>query len=406
MYPLLSSWRTWRPPLVLLSLLGLLSGLAACSGAASPSAAQRTVPPNVSTTRPTVFTTNQHEVLSALDAHTGQPFWQTPSTLPVKGPPAFAASEQLVYVAGLTPDTPLLAFDARTGQPIWRTPIPHGDPSSADPPVIDGAHRLVYTTASNVLVALQAQTGRVVWTKTAPSLTFFDVVLVADQAVIVVVRTADWSILQALVPQTGHLIWAYETPDQADFGQEAAFNATQGLLYVVAHNPTNDRLLAIKVQTGALLWQFHPGPPLGLPVAAPESFVFVQATTQGQLFALNAQSGALLWQAATGPGAEASAPRVAGNSVYVGTLPSTQAATDGGVWAFSANRGQVLWHVAGTTEVLATPGVGQGLVCIPFVEDDRLHALSASTGVTLWTLPEVDRFTTPVLVAVSLVSAP
>ena len=91
----------------------------------------------------------------ALDARSGQPVWQHPTTGPVDSSPAVA--DGLVYYGRR--DGKLVALEAKNGEVAWEYPA--DGPISASPVVHEG---VVYIgTTEGTLLAVDAQTGERLW---------------------------------------------------------------------------------------------------------------------------------------------------------------------------------------------------------------------------------------------------
>jgi len=142
----------------------------------------------------------------------------------------------------------------------------------------------------------------------------------------------------------------------------------------VAYFDVGNKLFAVSVQTGALLWSYPAGNTLSPAVA--NGVVYVGAI-DGNIYALNARTGALLWSYLTGRQVYSS-PAVANGVVYAGSM-------DYNLYAWDASTGALLWIYPTGGEAYSSPAVANGVVYIgSWTSDGNVYALDANTGALLW----------------------
>ncbi|MGI9058608.1 MAG: PQQ-binding-like beta-propeller repeat protein [Ktedonobacteraceae bacterium] len=267
----------------------------------------------------------------------------------------------------------LCAFNATTGQLLWSYST--GNNIVSTPAVASG---LVYFgSPDGKLYALNAATGQLVWSY-ATGFTINDTPLIANGLVYI---GASNGVLYALNGVTGHLVW--KSTFQSIFSTPSIDG---GLLYVSA----GGSLYALTSSTGKIAW--HVQAQGGTPVIA-NGIIYLSDTVDNKLLALKEQTGALLWSN-TYPNSYAtpSDPSVANGVVYI-TLQSAC-----NLEALSATTGAILWQynsVDQTTCIENTPAVANGVVYAGSSDDQdpdcycsTVYMLSAATGAVVGGIEE------------------
>jgi len=168
---------------------------------------------------------------------------------------------------------------------------------------------------------------------------------------------------------TGALVWSYLTGGPV--GSSPA--VVGGLVYVGSDSP-DDNVYCLNATTGAYMWSYLTGGPVGSSPAVSGGVVYV-GDHDGSLYALNATTGAYIWSYATG-GPMPSSPAVVGGVVYVGS-------DDWYVYALDATTGAYLWSSWVGGSVPCSPAVANGVVYVGS-ESDNVYALDATTGIEIW----------------------
>jgi outer membrane protein assembly factor BamB len=108
------------------------------------------------------------------------------------------------------------------------------------------------------------------------------------------------------------LKWSYATGDVVDFSPAVA----KGVVYVgsLDHN-----VYALNASTGALLWSYTTGGPVGISSPAVANGVVYVGSIDRNVYALNAKTGADLWSYNTHTPVSSS-PTVANGVVYIGSM--------------------------------------------------------------------------------------
>lgn len=143
---------------------------------------------------------------------------------------------------------------------------------------------------------------------------------------------------------------------------------------------------AVDADERAIDWTFsgvgQPGGPL--PTPAVDDCTAYFATSGEGLFALDVRDGRLRWR--TPEIRSASAPAVAGGTVYVGSV-------DGSLLAIDGEEGAVEWtYESGGTTATSSPAVADDVVVVgdtsgeSGVPASRIHAVDVETGDGIWTV--------------------
>lgn len=186
--------------------------------------------------------------------------------------------------------------------------------------------------------------------------------------------------LYAIDPETGELVWNSDDLGGAIVGQPALGDG-EDVLYV---GTFAGEMLAVQVETGAILWRF---PTEGWVWAGP---ALVDGTLyfgdlDGMLYAVDAANGNELWRVEADGNAETSIsdqPLVLDGTVYF--------STEGGIlYAVDAATGNTRWRKELGGKLYAGPQAAGELVLLPSFETDALLIAMEPDGDTVWSfIPE------------------
>jgi outer membrane protein assembly factor BamB/tRNA A-37 threonylcarbamoyl transferase component Bud32 len=162
-------------------------------------------------------------------------------------------------------------------------------------------------------------------------------------------------------------VWSFRTG-----GIVTGLALAQGRVFA---GSTDDSVYALAAKSGARLWAFRTGGPVGSRIATAGGAVYA-GSNDNSLYALRASDGARLWALRTGSSV-ASGIAVAGGTVYAGS-------EDENLYAVRASDGSKLWAatVVGVTSVAVA-----GDTVFAGSADGTLHALRASDGRQRWVFP-------------------
>ncbi len=263
---------------------------------------------------------NGNEVMTALDAATGQERWHT-------GYPAPYEPDMLAAAHGVGPKaTPLFhrgrlfslgmtgivsAFDAATGRLVWQTPAGEEHPTygMSVSPVGEGELVIVHPGNHGPLTAFDAKTGAVRWSAPGRAAYASPVVVELD-GVRQVVTMTDHSVLGVSVPD-GTRLWEHAWPSR---GTPSAITPIQhGETLIVSSQGMGVTALRLTRRDGAwsvnVVWETaEVSLFLSNPVLVDNTLFGLSEKARGQFFALDADTGRVLW---LGP------PRQAENTAVV-----------------------------------------------------------------------------------------
>jgi outer membrane protein assembly factor BamB len=318
-----------------------------------------------------------HFQVLALDAHTGQRLWETPTTGPVHTSPAVAGNK--LYI-GLQ-DWRVLALERSTGQTFWQFTMQ--SPVSGSAAVAKG---MVYIgSMDGFLYALDAATGKLIWKFKTEDQALSPPAI--DDGTLFL--SANDGSLYALNARTGQSWLRFRTPDRLQDSPVVAngliYFPSGGQIYAVAADaweiPGQYQLQLVWAQFW--LWQFPlprpPGQPgsrwrfsprqpvrgiISSPAVTPEAFYV--GDTQGYLYARDTLSGEALWQFKAG-GAIMASPVIMGPRVYFGAI-------DGFLYALNRFHGELIWKLPFGEPIHAAPVFASGRLYIR-TTDGQLHAI-------------------------------
>ena len=253
-----------------------------------------------------VFVGSEDNRLYALDANSGDVLWTRQADNVVDSSPV--VDEGRVYFT--SQDGYLYALVARTGALAWKTWI--GAFTVSSPAAAEG---VVYVGSDNGHIwAIDAKTGAVLWKRSVAEVRSSPIVL--GERVFVTTRAAK---LVAFNRTTGRRLFAVTLPGE-DGSSPAGFG---NRLFVSVYTPASvHKLLALRADTGAVVWTTRIGPVNSFSAfsssPAVANGVVYLGSSNGTLYAFNTTTGAVLWRAWTHAPIHSS-PAVADGRVYVGS---------------------------------------------------------------------------------------
>ena len=255
-----------------------------------------------------VFTRrNGTEVMTALDAETGQELWHTSYPAPY-APARLAAAHGVgpkatplfhngrLYTLGITGI--VSAFDAATGKLVWQTPAPREHPSygTAVSPVGDKNLVIVHPGNHGPLTAFDANTGAVKWTGSDRG-AYASPIIVELGGIRQVVTMTQGSVLGVSVSD-GARLWEYPwlsrtTPSAiTPILYEETLIVSSQAMGVTALKPTKrGGKWGVDV-----VWETRDVSLfLSNPVLVGDTLFGLSEKARGQFFALDANTGKVLW---------------------------------------------------------------------------------------------------------------
>lgn len=259
-----------------------------------------------------LFVAMHSTALAALDAHTGQVYWQFETSEKIQAPPLAIAGR--VFLASRTT---AWAFDASSGKLIWKFHRGvEGWPTTGSPTFV-GNTLYISLGSGTELWALNAAKGQVVWAfDTGDRIT--STMLVAADTVYV----ATWhGVIYALNRMTGKKLWsnALNTTQRQTVvdGVGGSMALANGRLYVGDYRGT---LLCLDALKGRILWRYATGTQiLATPVIASHQ-VYV-GSGDGYFYALNTRTGRPIWHYFVGE--VRGSASLANGHIYIGSLNGT-----------------------------------------------------------------------------------
>lgn len=344
--------------------------------------------------------------LYALDAAAGRVLWQHETEAVVSAP---AVSDQgIVYVGSTTyPRSVWGAVYALTGPNA-------GPPTTLTPPVtgvawmrqVAGANIVLSEVKDGVVYAwshdrhiytFRADTGAELSRfPTTDDQGLSSVLLITDG---VAYLTLPNESARALDTADGATLWAYVNKEGRR-SYTVGISAAEGTTYV----GLEEELLALRSDTGEKLWRFHTPGTNGPTLLVQDGVAYPHGSFEYRyVYAVDADTGGLLWEHQPGPPV-LSPPVVVGDTLYVnlsdGTIIAVDAATGALLWTYDP---ALVWERAGDefswnfAPSREPPVVADGMVYLGFVRGDfgeptderysEIHTLDAATGNLLWHLP-------------------
>jgi len=204
-----------------------------------------------------LFSFGMTSVLTAFDAETGRQLWQTP--VPSQQPmyhtaqsPVVDGNEVIVHAGG-PGDTSLSAYDVATGEVRWSW---GGDsPAYGSPIVADlGGRRQVILFTHSMMVGIARDNGELLWSRpfVTPSNTTAQTPIIYDDMVIQAGRENGLTAFR-VIPQGGE--WRTEDVWHTDEASLHMTNgvAVNGVLYGLSHL-NSGQYFAVDLEDGSLVW--------------------------------------------------------------------------------------------------------------------------------------------------------
>jgi outer membrane protein assembly factor BamB len=249
------------------------------------------------------------------------------------------------------------------------------------PPIIVG-QRLFVMRNDGQVVKLDKNTGKVHWRRDMGYLGASSPAYGDKKIVVTILERAKGSAgkVAAIWARSGKVSWSRDLPSRSEsspiiVGHHVYFGTENGTVY------------SMRVDNGAIQWQFHAGGAVkgGLALADGK---FYFGTYGGQVYAISQETGKQVWHTGTSgahfglsAGNFYATAAVAFGRVYIGN-------TDGNMYSFSAASGKLAWRRGTGSYVYASAAVAQvpnGQPTVYFGSyDGTFYALDARSGSTRW----------------------
>ena len=259
-----------------------------------------------------LFVSMHSTALAALDAHTGQVYWQFETSEKIQAPPLALAGR--VFLASRTT---AWAFDVRSGKLLWKFHRGVESWPTTSSPAFVGNTVYVALGSGTQLWALNATNGQIVWAfDTGDRIT--STALVTTTTVYI----ATWhGVMYALNRTTGKKRWSYAlnttSHETVVDGVGGSMALAHDQLYVGDYRGT---LLCLDALKGRVLWRYATGTQiLATPVIAAGQ-VYV-GSGDGYFYALDTRTGRPTWRYLVGE-IRGSASLASGH-IYIGSLNGT-----------------------------------------------------------------------------------
>ena len=305
---------------------------------------------------------------------TNQTLWKQPTNGQVWSSPAI--SNGIVYVGSF--DNSIYALNASTGTTLWAFPT-SGEVYSS-PAVFDG---VVYVGSfDHNIYALNASTGSQLWNFQTGAEVFSSPTVVEGTVYI----ASDDGLVYALNAQTGKPFWNYTTSGEV----QSSAAVSEGIVYI-GSNDTN--IYALNAITGKKLWNYTTASYVASSPVVYRGIVYV-GSFDNNTYALNATTGDLIWNRTTGYDiCMQSSPAAHGSAIYTGSsgilslcsgyIDSFGNPTEDRIYALNAATGVTIWNITVQGGVWSSPAVSDTTICVGS-GDNRLYALDISTGDVKW----------------------
>ena len=259
-----------------------------------------------------LFVAMHSTALVALNAHTGQMYWQFETSEKIQAPPLAIAGRVF-----LTSRITAWAFDSSSGKLLWK--FHHGIegwPTTGSPAFVGNTVYIALGSGTQ-LWALNATNGQIVW--------YFDTgdritstALVATD----IMYIATWhGILYALNRTTGKKLWYYalNTPQRQTVvdGVGGSMALAHGRLYVGDYRGT---LLCLDALKGRVLWRYATGTEILATPVVTSNQVYV-GSGDGYFYALDTRTGRPAWRYPVGE--VRGSASLANGHIYIGSLNGT-----------------------------------------------------------------------------------
>ncbi len=249
------------------------------------------------------------------------------------------------------------------------------------PPIIVG-QRLFVTRNDGQVVKLDKNTGKVHWRRDMGYLAASSPAY-GDKKIVVTVleRTKGGpGKVAAIWARSGKVSWSRALPSRSE-------SSPMVVDHHVYFGTENGTVYSMRVDNGAIQWQFHAGGAVKGGLALSDGKLYF-GTYGGQVYAISQKTGKQVWHTGTSgahfglsAGNFYATPAVAFGRVYIGN-------TDGNMYSFSAASGKLAWRRGTGSYVYASAAVAQvpnGQPTVYFGSyDGTFYALDARTGRTRW----------------------
>ena len=250
------------------------------------------------------------------------------------------------------------------------------------PPIIVG-QRLFLTRNDAEVVKLDKNTGKVHWRRRLGYLSASSPAYGDKKLVVTVLERTKGAPgkVTAIWARSGKISWSRDLPARS----ESSPIVDHHHVYFGAENGT---VYSMRVDTGAIQWQFHAGGAVKGGLALADGKLYF-GTYGGQVYAISQDTGKQAWHTGTSgahfglsAGNFYATPAVAFGRVYIGN-------TDGNMYSFSAASGKLAWRRGTGSYVYASAAVAQvpnGQPTVYFGSyNGTFYALDARSGSTRWT---------------------
>jgi outer membrane protein assembly factor BamB len=246
------------------------------------------------------------ELLSALDAGTGETLWQSgyPVAYTPSGPTAAHGSgpkatpvfhDRKIITLGITGI--VAAFDAQKGTLLWRTAEPTEVPffSAASSPVAAGSFAITHPGNYGPLTAFDLASGKVAW-KAGGDAFFMPPTIATLDGVRQIVSVTQAAVI-GVAPEDGRLLWEFPWNGGRSggimpipYGDKLIVSATTAGVMAISPRVRNGNWVAEKEWETSSVEMY-----ISHPVLIGDTLFGFSRRAGGQLFALDARDGRVLW---------------------------------------------------------------------------------------------------------------
>jgi len=252
-----------------------------------------------------------NEIMTALEAATGETIWQTSYRAPYKMNPATASHGQGPKATPLFHNEKLFtlgisgivsAFDAATGRLLWQTDPPPVDPTfgTATSPLADGDHVIVHVGGHDrgALTAFDADTGRVAWRWDGDGPAYASPIIASFGGTRQIVTVSQQNIV-GVAADTGLLLW--RRPFKTTYDNSSITPIQHGDTVIVSAQEKGIAALRPVRRDNRwdveVLWDTREaGLYMSNAVIVGDTLYGLSHLNSGQYFALDVKSGTILWK--------------------------------------------------------------------------------------------------------------
>ncbi|USQ78187.1 carboxypeptidase regulatory-like domain-containing protein [Ornithinimicrobium faecis] len=272
-------------------------------------------------------------------------------------------------------DSFLTALDSTTGERLWTH---RGGRNLRVTPAITDDAVITSDGGNNAILALDPATGAQLWSySTGEESTVYASPAVLDGVAYVATGLGldNGGFVHAIDITTGEGLWRSEVGPQVLFGPAVSDGV------VVAASYQTGVVRAFEATTGEQLWEFaHPTHSILASPAIADGVAYLGtgAATNGSLLALDLETGAVIWEASEHGGAQGSTPAIYHDTVIAGSHGK------GFVRAYDRATGEVRWTHSTRYAVSSPQSVSSDGVVLGGSQSGIAFALDATTGSVLW----------------------